>query len=545
MSLPPPPAYFQQQRQAAGGGPPGHGTAPPPPPSAPFGRPPFQPHHAHAHGHPPPFMGHYPPPGGYGGPPPRPGPGGDVGVGGSGSSASNLPAAPTYVPPIPIPSEEEMKTRPTPTANCDPFDETWPTYNVFVGDMPPDFTEEDLYAAYQPAGPIHSVNVVRDKFTGLAKGYGFVNFLTPEAKEYALDKLKSTEVRGIPIRCFVSDSKNQLQIIGIPRDWSVEQVKTELERVGGPMLGLPIVREGGGVCHVNYINYRRAEKAMSLLSGKPCGAGGPIMNVSLAVNKAQTPKPAHAAPPATLFIKNIAASIDDQQLAKYFGKFATVLKATIVRDHTTNESKGFGFVELPSLDEATKALTGTHMTVLDGKMLSVEYAKLPEPGEPGAFKRPSGPPPIIPSKAPMLKPREPKSRHQNEGDGGFTNPRGFADAAIEVTTGLNFFDDGWTTENVKAAAAIAGTDQPPKAAPIRDDSGKIIAYGIPGVDDKLSGAALVAPPQGTPESTCRAQKMAKNGIVPQPPTQSYDWSAMQSYAAPFGRGPPPPFGRPY
>jgi hypothetical protein len=93
-------------------------------------------------------------PGGYGAP---------KGYGG-------LPMAPTYHPTVPYPSEQELANRPLPTSNLDPFDETYPTYNLFIGDMTPDFTEADLYEAFQQAGPIHSVNVVKDKQTGLAKG---------------------------------------------------------------------------------------------------------------------------------------------------------------------------------------------------------------------------------------------------------------------------------------------------------------------------------------------------------------------------------------
>lgn len=331
--------------------------------------------------------GGYPP---YGGGAPggaaRFGFGGGPGMMHGGGGGGGGGVAPTYVPPIPIPSEQELLSRPPPTQNCDPYDETWPTYNIFVGDMTPDFTEADLYQAYQPAGPIHSVNVVKDKVTGAAKGFGFVNFLTEAAKTYALEQMKQVNTaRGFPIRCFVSDAKNQLLVVGLPPSWSPEQLKQELERIGGPMLGLPQIIKPGHA-NVNYINYRRAEKALSLISGKPCGStpGGPIMNASLAVGKPPPKIPGTGKPPATLFIKNIASNIDEAGLAKYFGKYGIVTKSTVVRDLLTNESKGFGFIESTDMDEASKMLTGCHLTTLDGKVLSVEYAKLPDGTVPAA-----------------------------------------------------------------------------------------------------------------------------------------------------------------
>jgi len=439
------------------------------------------------------------------------------------------PPAPTYVPPIPFPSEAELLSRPPPLTNCDPFDETYPTYNVFVGDMPPDITDADLYAAFQPAGAIHSVNVVRDKYSGLAKGYGFVNLLSSSAQQYALDHLRSVVVprTGAPIRCFPSDSKTQLQVINLPPNWTPAQLKQELERIGGPMIGEPQVTRPGQAL-LNYINYRRAEKALALISGKPCGpapvVGTPLMGASLAPSakpaaKVPTAPGAPRAPPATLFIKNICATVTEDALAKYFLKQAPsihVVKSTIVRDNLTGESKGFGFIEVANEDEMRTAQQAVHQCVLDGKVLSVEYAKIPggpQPG-PGAAPGPGAraPPPPAPT-------RTPRSRHQNEGDGGFTNPRGFSDAMTESKQSgsvraqggpLTIYDDDWHTGNVPAAAAIAHFHVAPKAGPIMRE-GKMVGWGYPGVDEAKIGQ--VAPPQGSLESKCSVQRAQQAGQI--------------------------------
>ena len=209
------------------------------------------------------------------------------------------------------------------------------------------------------------------------------NFLSEAAKNYALEHMKQVNSpRGHPIRCFVSDSKTQLLVVGLPPNWSAQQLKVELERIGGPMLGEPQILKPGHA-HCNYINYRRAEKALALISGRPCGTtpGGPIMNASLAMGK-PPPKIPGAKPPATLFIKNISAIIDEAALAKFFSKYATVTKSTIVRDQLTGESKGFGFVEVGNDEDAAKAQAGGHLQVLEGKVLSVEYAKIPDGSTP-------------------------------------------------------------------------------------------------------------------------------------------------------------------
>jgi hypothetical protein len=164
-----------------------------------------------------------------------------------------------------------------------------------------------------------------------------VNFLSQASKDYALDSMKSVATRTNPVRCFVSDSKTAVMVQGLPPTLVDAAVaKIELERIGGPMVGEPAMQKPG-MWQASYINYRRAEKALALLNGKPYGplGGTPPMNASLAVGKqsgtAQMPPKSVAAPPmgaggkppVTLFIKNISAVIDEAALASVTGRKET------------------------------------------------------------------------------------------------------------------------------------------------------------------------------------------------------------------------------
>jgi RNA recognition motif-containing protein len=57
-----------------------------------------------------------------------------------------------------------------------------------------------------------------------------------------------------------------------------------------------------------------------------------------------------------ILIRNIDRSLSEEQIAEFFRKHGKVTSCTLVMDAKTGESKGFGFVEMPNMDEASKAI---------------------------------------------------------------------------------------------------------------------------------------------------------------------------------------------
>jgi RNA recognition motif-containing protein len=68
--------------------------------------------------------------------------------------------------------------------------------DIYVGSLPYDVTEDDLKQAFQVFGNVESVNIVKDKFTGKSKGFGFVRISSPEEAQAAIDGLNGKEFRG-------------------------------------------------------------------------------------------------------------------------------------------------------------------------------------------------------------------------------------------------------------------------------------------------------------------------------------------------------------
>jgi cold-inducible RNA-binding protein len=76
-----------------------------------------------------------------------------------------------------------------------------------------------------------------------------------------------------------------------------------------------------------------------------------------------------------LFVGGIAFSTTSQGLRAFFEQSGTVLSADVITDQSTGQSRGFGFVEMDSVEEANRAVSQLHGRELDGRMLKVEISK--------------------------------------------------------------------------------------------------------------------------------------------------------------------------
>src|SRR5689334_15734799 len=95
-----------------------------------------------------------------------------------------------------------------------------------------------------------------------------------------------------------------------------------------------------------------------------------------------------------LFVGSLAWATTDDSLSSFFSQVGTVTSARVITDRATGRSKGFGFVEMSSDDEAQKAIAELNGKDLDGRAIVVNEARPMEPRDNnrGGFGggRPSG-----------------------------------------------------------------------------------------------------------------------------------------------------------
>lgn len=68
--------------------------------------------------------------------------------------------------------------------------------NLFVGSLPFSVTEDTLNQLFAQYGQVQSANIIKDKYSGQSRGFGFVEMSTDEEAKKAIEKLNGYNLEG-------------------------------------------------------------------------------------------------------------------------------------------------------------------------------------------------------------------------------------------------------------------------------------------------------------------------------------------------------------
>lgn len=95
-----------------------------------------------------------------------------------------------------------------------------------------------------------------------------------------------------------------------------------------------------------------------------------------------------------IYVGNLSYSLSDEKLEEIFAQYGKVESVKIITDRDSGRSKGFGFVEMSSAEEADSAIEELNGTELEGREMKVSKAKPQKPrsggGGRGGFNRGGG-----------------------------------------------------------------------------------------------------------------------------------------------------------
>jgi RNA recognition motif-containing protein len=76
-----------------------------------------------------------------------------------------------------------------------------------------------------------------------------------------------------------------------------------------------------------------------------------------------------------IYVGNLSFSVSETDLREAFAAYGQVATASIIKDKFSGESRGFGFVEMPTKEEAEKAIAALNGKDLKGRTMTVNEAK--------------------------------------------------------------------------------------------------------------------------------------------------------------------------
>jgi RNA recognition motif-containing protein len=91
-----------------------------------------------------------------------------------------------------------------------------------------------------------------------------------------------------------------------------------------------------------------------------------------------------------IYVGNLSSEVKDEDLNELFSQHGNVSSAKVIRDMFTQETRGFGFVEMPAQAEAMKAIETLNTFELKGKKIVVNEARPPRDRKGGGGGRGSG-----------------------------------------------------------------------------------------------------------------------------------------------------------
>lgn len=269
--------------------------------------------------------------------------------------------------------------------------------NVFIKNLDKSIDNKALYDTFSTFGNILSCKVVTDE-KGNSKGYGFVHYETQEAAEQAINKVHGMQLSGkiVFVATFVPRKERRpekftnLYVKHLHPEYTEPQLFADFGEFGKVQSAVIMKSDNTGESKkfgfVNYANHEDAVKAIeSLHAKKKLGKAEKEVYVQRAqkkmereqILKKQREERAQKYQGINLYVKNLDDKVTDEMLNAHFAEFGKITSARVMRDDKEN-SKGFGFVCFTTPEEASKAVTERHNSMLSGKPIYVALAERKE-----------------------------------------------------------------------------------------------------------------------------------------------------------------------
>ncbi|KAL1747536.1 hypothetical protein HDZ31DRAFT_31762 [Schizophyllum fasciatum] len=260
-----------------------------------------------------------------------------------------------------------------------------PSASLYVGELDPTVTEAMLFEIFNMIGPVASIRVCRDAVTRRSLGYAYVNYLNAADGERALEQLNYSLIKNRPCRIMWSQRDPALRKTGQGNIF-IKNLDEQIDNKAlhdtfaafGNVLSCKVATdEHGNSKGYGFVHYETAEAADNaiknvngmLLNDKKVYVGHHISR-----KERQSKIDEMKSQFTNLYIKNIDPEVTDEEFETLFKGQGNVTSCVIQRDEE-GKSRGFGFVNYETHEEAQKAVDNLNDQDFHGRKLFVSRAQ--------------------------------------------------------------------------------------------------------------------------------------------------------------------------
>ena len=236
-----------------------------------------------------------------------------------------------------------------------------PKTALYVGDLPLDVTETDLYEIFKVIGNVVSVRVLRDYVTHKSLGYAYVNYEKEDEAANAIEKLNYSFIKGRSCRIMFScrdpserkSGKGNVFVRSLPKDFNNQRLH-ELFSACGKIVSCKVPVDANGLATgFGFVNYEKEEDAAKAIEKyNNFKVGERTIVVTKFVPREE--RIGH-----NVYVKNLPLDLTEAQLKEIFSKAGEVtsvkIKLQYDEAHPQGVSRGFGFVNFKTEEGLKKA----------------------------------------------------------------------------------------------------------------------------------------------------------------------------------------------
>eukprot|EP01132_Coremiostelium_polycephalum_P006247 gene6247-7778_t len=256
--------------------------------------------------------------------------------------------------------------------------------SLYVGDLHPEVSEQNLFEIFNPVGPVSNIRVCRDSTTRRSLTYAYVNFHNVAdgnnnigyISERALDTLNNTLIRNKSCRIMWSQRDPSLRKSGVGNVF-IKNLHKAIDHKAlydtfsafGNILSCKVVTDENnlskGFGFVHYENQESADKAIAKVNGMNINDQkvfvGPFKSSKERGQSAQLKF-------TNVYFKNLAEDFTEEELTKLLTPYGKITKLTVMSDEK-GKSKGFGFCNFESADAAKNVVDNENGKMYHGKQI--------------------------------------------------------------------------------------------------------------------------------------------------------------------------------